>query len=77
MKAQYSRLYAYNVSILWSCETSPALEPPVIVAEAPNQQIGSATTENDGIIVSRLRMTRSVMFPARRIIRRCVRICRI
>lgn len=36
---------------------SPAMEPPVIMANAPKQQIGSATMEKDGTIVMRLRMT--------------------
>jgi hypothetical protein len=36
---------------------SPALEPPVIIAEAPKQRIGSASMENDGTIVMRLSMT--------------------
>jgi hypothetical protein len=44
-------------AFLWSGEMSPALEPPVIMAEAPKQQIGSATMKNDGTIVMRLRMT--------------------
>jgi hypothetical protein len=71
-------------AFLWSGEMSPAFEPPVIIAEAPKQRIGSATMENEGTIVMRLRMTQgavvgdlgSAMFPARRIIRQCVRICR-
>ena len=36
---------------------SPVMEPPVIMAEAPKQQIGSATMEKDGTIVMLLRMT--------------------
>lgn len=34
----------------------PAVQPPVVMADAQKQQIGVATMENDGTIVMRLRM---------------------